>query len=220
VLTTGGCRARAIVTRVISVGTPGSAGSALKEAVAVLRRGGVVAFPTETFYGLGAAALDAGAVRRVFEIKGRPEGKPVLVLVDSVPMVEAVALEISPRARALMAAHWPGALTLVLRARPEVPVEVTAATATVGVRLSAHPTARALVTALGLPVTAPSANPSGGTPPTTAAEVLAHFRDRLDLVLDGGVTAGGQPSTVIDVTVEPPRVLRAGAVRLGFHERH
>ena len=186
----------------------------------MLRRGGLVAFPTETFYGLGAAALDAGAVRRVFEIKGRPEGKPVLVLVDSIPMVEAVALEISPRARALMAAYWPGALTLVLRARPEVPVEVTAATATVGVRLSAHPTARALVTALGLPVTAPSANPSGGTPPTTAAEVLAHFRDRLDLLLDGGVTAGGQPSTVLDVTVEPPRVLRAGAVRLEFGESH
>jgi L-threonylcarbamoyladenylate synthase len=202
------------LTRVITVPTLGPAESALTEAAAALRRGGLVAFPTETFYGLGAAALDPAAVRRVFEVKGRPEGKPVLVLVDSIAMVDVVALEIPPRARALMAAHWPGALTLVLRARPEVPPEVTAATGTVGVRLSAHPLARALVTALGAPITAPSANPSGATPPTTAAEVMELFRHRLELVLDGGATAGGPPSTVLDVTVEPPRVVRAGAVRL------
>ena len=202
------------MTRVITVPTLGPAESALTEAAAALRRGGLVAFPTETFYGLGAAALDPAAVRRVFEVKGRPEGKPVLVLVDSIAMVDVVALEIPPRARALMAAHWPGALTLVLRARPEVPPEVTAATGTVGVRLSAHPLARALVTALGAPITASSANPSGATPPTTAAEVMELFRHRLELVLDGGATAGGPPSTVLDVTVEPPRVVRAGAVRL------
>jgi L-threonylcarbamoyladenylate synthase len=202
------------LTRVITVPTLGPAESALTEAAAALRRGGLVAFPTETFYGLGAAALDPAAVRRVFEVKGRPEGKPVLVLVDSIAMVDVVALEIPPRARALMAAHWPGALTLVLRARPEVPPEVTAATGTVGVRLSAHPLARALVTALGAPITAPSANPAGAAPPTTAAEVMELFRHRLELVLDGGATAGGPPSTVLDVTVEPPRVVRAGAVRL------
>jgi L-threonylcarbamoyladenylate synthase len=202
------------VTRVISVKSPGAAETALTEAASVLRGGGLVAYPTETFYGLGAAALDPAAVRRVFEIKGRPEGKPVLVLVDSIAMVDVVALEIPPRARELMAAHWPGPLTLVLRARPEVPAGVTAATGTVGARLSAHPLARALVTALGAPITAPSANPAGAAPPTTAAEVLQHFRDRIELVLDAGATAGGAPSTVLDVTVEPPRVIRAGAVRL------
>lgn len=202
------------MTRVIALEGCAPTMSALHDAAAVLRTGGLVAFPTETFYGLGAAALDPVAVRRVFEIKGRPDGKPVLVLVDSVAMLDVLALEIPPRARALIAAHWPGALTLVFRARPQVPAEVTAGTGTVGARLSAHPVARALVAALGQPVTAPSANPSGSTPPTTAAAVLEHFGGRIELVLDGGATAGGEPSTVLDVTVEPPRVVRAGAVRL------
>jgi len=180
----------------------------------VLRAGGVVAFPTETFYGLGAAALDAAAARRVVAVKGRPDGKPLLVLVDSAAMVEVVAREIPPRARELMARYWPGPLTLVLPARPEVPDEVTAGSGTVGVRLSPHPVARGLVRALGAPVTAPSANRSGQPAPTTAAAVFADFRDRIELVLDGGVTTGGEPSTVLDATVDPPRVIRAGALRM------
>jgi L-threonylcarbamoyladenylate synthase len=183
-------------------------------AARVLRQGGLVAFPTETFYGLGADALAPTAVRRLLDVKGRPEGKPLLVLVDSLAMVESLALEVPAPARALIAAHWPGPLTLVLRARPHVPAEVTAGSSTVGVRLSAHPVARALVRALGRPVTAPSANPTDATPPTTVDAVLDYFRDRIELVLDGGATAGGEPSTVLDVTIDPPRVLRAGAVRL------
>jgi len=165
--------------------------TALGEAALVLARGGVVAFPTETFYGLGAAALERVAIRRIFELKGRPETKPLLLLVDSIAMA---------------------ALTLVLRARPGVPEEVTAGTRTVGVRLSPHPVALGLVRALRAPVTAPSANPSGLEPPTTASAVLAYFRDAIDLVVDGGATAGGEPSTVLDTTVDPPRVLRQGAV--------
>ena len=200
------------MTRVVVVDPAAPAAAALDEAAAVLRADGLVAFPTETFYGLGAAALRPGAARRVSEVKGRPDGKPLLVLVDSIAMTERLALTISPRARALMARHWPGALTLVLRARPELPAEVTAGTGTIGVRLSAHPVARALVTALGAPITAPSANPADHPPPTTAAEVIAYFADALPLVLDGGATPGGAPSTVLDVTVEPPRVIRAGAV--------
>jgi L-threonylcarbamoyladenylate synthase len=202
------------MTRILAVDPVAPAPAALAEAAAVLRRGGLVAFPTETFYGLGAAALSAAAVRRIFEVKGRAEAKPVLVLVDGVAMVDMVAREIPTPARTLMAAHWPGALTLVLRARDDVPVEVTAGSGTVGVRLSAHPVARGLVGALGAPVTAPSANPSGAAPPTTAAAVLAYFRGHIELVLDGGATGGGEPSTVLDVTVDPPRVVRAGAVRL------
>jgi L-threonylcarbamoyladenylate synthase len=186
----------------------------MREAAAVLRAGGLVAFPTETFYGLGAAALHPPAVRRVFEVKGRPDDKPLLVLVDSPAMAESLAAEIPAPARALMARHWPGPLTLVLRARPHVPVEVTAGSGTVGIRLSAHPVARGLVAALGEPVTAPSANPSGLAPPTAAGAVLVHFRGRVQLLLDGGETAGGPPSTVVDATVDPPRILRAGAVRL------
>jgi len=201
------------VTRVVPV-SPGTLKAALDEAAAVLRADGLVAFPTETFYGLGAAALRPAAVRRVFEAKGRPAGKPLLVLVDSIAMAERLAASIPPRARELMARHWPGALTLVLPARPEIPAEVTAGGATIGVRLSAHPVARALVTALGGPITAPSANPADRAAPTTAAEVVAYFRDAVALVLDGGATPGGEPSTVLDVTVEPPRVIRAGAVKV------
>jgi L-threonylcarbamoyladenylate synthase len=185
----------------------------LREAARTLTLGGVIAFPTETFYGLGVAALDGAAVDRLLALKGRPPGKPLLVLVDSVAMAESVA-EVSPAARALMARHWPGALTLVMAARARVPDGITAGTGTVGVRMSPHAIACGIVTALGAPVTAPSANPSGVPPPTIAAEVLRHFGSGIDLVLDGGPTTGGAPSTVLDVTVEPPRVLRAGAVRV------
>lgn len=185
---------------------------AMREAARVLRGGGLVAFPTETFYGLGAAGLHANGVRRVFEAKGRPASMPLLLLVDSRAMAASVVAEIPPRAVELMDRHWPGPLTLVLRAAPQVPAAVTAGTGTVGVRVPAHAVARALVRALGEPVTAPSANRTGGAPPVTAAEVLAQLGDALDLILDAGATPGGAPSTVLDVTVDPPRVIRQGAV--------
>jgi L-threonylcarbamoyladenylate synthase len=188
--------------------------AALSEAAAILARGGLAAFPTETFYGLGAAALDSVAVRRVFTAKGRPESKPVLVLVDSMTMLEALVEEIPRPARALIDRHWPGPLTLVFRARACVPSEVTAGSGTVGVRMPAHAVAIGLARALRGPVTAPSANLSGAPPPTTADEVLRVFGGAIDLVLDGGPTDGGLASTVVDVTADPPQVLRKGAVRL------
>jgi L-threonylcarbamoyladenylate synthase len=203
-----------VATAVVRVDPVAPDERVVREAADVLRRGGLVAFPTETFYGLGAAALDAAAVRRVFEVKGRPSSMPLLVLVDSAARLRHVTMEVPERARALMDRHWPGALTLVFRAAPQLPAELTAGTGTVGVRVPNHRVARALVSQLGLPVTAPSANPTGGDPPTTADGVLAYFRDVLDLVLDGGPTPGGAPSTVVDVTVDPPRVLRQGAVTL------
>jgi L-threonylcarbamoyladenylate synthase len=203
-----------VATAVVRVDPVAPDERVVREAVDVLRRGGLVAFPTETFYGLGAAALDAAAVRRVFEVKGRPSSMPLLVLVDSAARLRHVAIDVPERARTLMDRHWPGALTLVFRAAPQLPAELTAGTGTVGVRVPNHRVARALVSQLGLPVTAPSANPTGGDPPTTADGVLAYFRDVLDLVLDGGPTPGGAPSTVVDVTVDPPRVLRQGAVTL------
>lgn len=201
-------------TRVLTVDCGNPDVETLRDAASVLRAGGLVAFPTETFYGLGAAGLSADAVRRVFEVKGRPESKPLLLLVDSVAMLDRVASRIPPAARVLMARHWPGPLTLVMPARDAVPEAVTAGTGTVGVRLPAHPVARGLVTALGEPVTAPSANPSGAPPPTTAAEVLDHFDGIIDVVVDSGPTPGGEPSTIIDMTVDPPRILRQGAVPL------
>jgi L-threonylcarbamoyladenylate synthase len=205
---------RNTATAVVTVDARSPGPAALARAAAVLRDGGLVAFPTETFYGLGAAAGDAAAVRRVFAVKGRAESKPLLVLVDSIAMAETLACEVTPRARELMARHWPGALTLVLRARPGLPRELTGGTETIGVRLSPHPVARGLVRALGAPVTAPSANREGAPPPTTAAEVLRAFDGAIDLVLDGGATAGGLPSSVVDVTGEAPRVLRQGTVTL------
>ena len=203
----------AVVTDVLVVDPANPDAKALARAAAVLREGGLVAFPTETFYGLGAAACDASAVHRVFSVKARDPGKPLLVLVDSVAMAERVAV-VTPRARELMARHWPGALTLVLRARPEVPTELTSGTGTIGVRLSPHPVAHALVRALGSPLTAPSANLADAVPPTTAAAVLAVFDGAIELILDGGPTAGGPPSTVVDVTTDRPRVLRPGALAL------
>src|SRR5262249_24430933 len=197
-----------MATAVVRVDPVAPDDGVVREAADILRGGGLVAFPTETFYGLGAAALDAAAVRRVFEVKGRPSSMPLLVLLDTADRLPRLVVDVPDRARALMDRHWPGALTIVFRAAPSVPAEVTAGTGTVGVRVPSHPVPRALVNHLGVPVTAPSANPTGGDPPTTAAGVLAYFPDVLDLVLDGGPTSGGAPSTVVDVTVEPPRMLR------------
>lgn len=202
------------MTRTVAVDPRAPAREALGEAAAALKRGGMVAFPTESFYGLGVDALNSDAVGRLFAVKGRPDSKPVLVLVGSVAMAEALAPEISAGARELMARHWPGALTLVLRAAPHVPAQLTAGTGTIGIRIPGHTVAFSLVSAAGLPVTAPSANPSGESPPTTAAAVREYFGDRVDLILDGGPTAGGAGSTVADCTVWPPRILRPGPVAL------
>jgi len=184
------------------------------EAAAMVRRGGLVAFPTESFYGLGSNALEAAAVARVFSVKGRPDTKPVLVLVDSIAMAGQLAADVPDEVHALMARHWPGALTLILTARPHVPTAVTAGSGTVGLRMPGHPVALALVRAAGGPVTAPSANPSGAPPPTTAEAVRGYFAGAVDLIVDGGPTAGGTGSTVADCTTWPPRILRAGPVEL------
>jgi L-threonylcarbamoyladenylate synthase len=200
-------------TRRVTVNPAEPDAAVVADAAAVLRRGGVVAFPTETFYGLGALALDRAAVRRIFELKGRPRSRPLLVLVDSVEMAERFAT-IPRSARPLIARYWPGPLTLVVPARAVVPEELTASTGTVGIRVSAHPVARALVAAFGDPLTAPSANVTGEEPPTSAGAVLSSFDRAIELILDGGETPGGLPSTVLDVTVDPPRIIRHGAVTL------
>ena len=185
---------------------------AIAAAAAVIEAGGLVAFPTESFYGLGADALDTEAVARVFEVKGRPEQKALLVLVDSIDMAAGLAARISDGARALMARHWPGPLTLVLEAAARVPAGLTGGTGTIGVRMPGHAVARALVRSAGRPITAPSANPSEAAPPRTAAAVRGYFEGLVELILDGGPTAGGPGSTVADCTVWPPRILRQGPV--------
>jgi L-threonylcarbamoyladenylate synthase len=203
------------LTRVIAVDPARPDRTALDEAAAIVRAGGLVAFPTESFYGLGADALDPAAVERVCRAKGRPSDKPILALVGSPDMAERLTRGISPAVRDLMARHWPGPLTIVLAAAPEVPAGLTAGSGTIGLRMPGHAIALGLVEATGRPVTAPSANPSGAPPPTTAAAVRRYFDDEVDLILDGGTTGGGTGSTVADCTVWPPRVLRAGPVALG-----
>jgi L-threonylcarbamoyladenylate synthase len=203
-----------ISTRLVRVDPRDPSLAALKDAAEILLAGGLVAFPTETFYGLGANALDARAFGRVYAVKGRPEGKPLLVLVDSVRMVETLVEEISPTALTLMTRYWPGPLTLVLKAIRGLPAHLTAEVGTIGVRLPPHPVAFGLVRAAGVPITAPSANLSGEQPPTTATEVLRAFEGKIDLVIDGGATKGGLPSTILDLTVAPPRIVRKGALDL------
>ncbi len=199
-------------TRVLVVDSVDPDPGALAEAAAVLQRGGLVAFPTETVYGLGVHAGNAAAVRRLFAAKGRPATNPVIVHVAHAADVPGVVAA-WPETAALLARHfWPGPLTLVLPRGPEVPAEVSAGGPTVAVRVPRHPLAHALLRAAALPVAAPSANPSTHLSATTAAHVLKGLDGRIDLVLDGGPAGGGIESTVVDVTVTPPRLLRPGLI--------
>jgi L-threonylcarbamoyladenylate synthase len=183
---------------------------AVARAAAVLRRGGLVAFPTETVYGLGASALDAAAVARVFAAKGRPSNNPLIVhLAGAADAVRVCAAWPAAAAR-LAERFWPGPLTLVLPRRPELPDAVTAGGPTVAVRVPAHAVARALIAAAGGPVAAPSANRSGYLSPTRAEHVLAGLDGRIEMVLDAGAVPGGIESTVLDLTGDPPRLLRPG----------
>ena len=184
--------------------------SICQESARIVRHGGVIAVPTESFYALAADPLKAEAVARVAVIKGRPSDKPILVLLANAAQVGLFASAPSPLVRALMEAYWPGPLTLVVPARPGLPVELTAGTGTVGVRWSAHPILQAIVSETG-PLTGTSANRSGAPPCTLAAEVVAACGDDLDLIVDDGATAGGPPSTVLALTGRP-QLVRAGAI--------
>ncbi len=186
----------------------------IAEAAEVVRRGGLVALPTETVYGLGANALDAAAVEAIFAAKGRPPNNPVIVHVADAAAAEALAADWPQGAAKLAERFWPGPLTLVLPKRPIVPDIVTAGGATVGVRVPAHPVALALLRASGVPIAAPSANRSSRVSPTTAAHVLGDLDGRIDMILDAGPTPGGLESTVLDLAVEPAVVLRPGLVKL------
>lgn len=181
---------------------------AIARASEVIRAGGLVAFPTETVYGLAANALDEAAVLRVYEAKGRPAGKPLPVQVASIGDVTALASEIPEVARRLMDAFFPGPLTLVMRASERVPEIVTAGTATVGIRMPDHPVALALIRAAGTPIVAPSANLSDQPSPTDADQVRAYLDGKIEMILDAGPSELMVASTVLDVTVEPPRILR------------
>jgi L-threonylcarbamoyladenylate synthase len=186
----------------------------IAEAAGVLARGGLVAFPTETVYGLGARGLHERDIDRIFAAKERPRGHPLILHVDGESMARTLAASWPERAAALARAFWPGPLTLVVDRAAHVPDAATGGLATVGLRAPRHPVALALIAAVGEPLAAPSANAHTHISPTTAAHVVRSLGDRVDLVLDAGPCAHGIESTVIDLASGPPRVLRAGAASL------
>jgi L-threonylcarbamoyladenylate synthase len=186
----------------------------IARAADILRAGGLVAFPTETVYGLGAHALDAAAVTRVFAAKGRPAEDPLIVHVHHIDALAALTAAVPDTATALASRFWPGPLTMVLQRSDVVPREVTAGLDTVAIRVPAHPIAHALMTAAAVPIAAPSANLFSRPSPTRAEHVLQDLDGRIDLVIDGGPTTVGVESTVIDLTGPAPTILRPGAVTL------
>jgi L-threonylcarbamoyladenylate synthase len=185
---------------------------ALLQAAEILRAGGLVAFPTETVYGLGANALDAAAVEKIFVAKQRPHWDPVIVHVADVAAARALTTSWPDSAARLAEAFWPGPLTLLLPRSSAIPDLCTAGRANVGLRLPAHPVARALIAAAGVPVAAPSANIFGHISPTTAEHVLADLDGRIDAVLDGGGCTVGVESTVLDPVSTPPLIYRPGGI--------
>jgi len=189
---------------------PASAPEALARAADALRRGELVVLPTDTVYGLAAWPWDAAAVARVYAAKGRPEAKAIPVLVGEVGHLPRVAAALPPCAERLAARFWPGALTLVVPKHPKLPAALSPYP-TVGVRMPNHPDALALLRLTG-PLAVTSANRSGEPPARTAAEAAAQLGDAVALVLDAGPAPGGLPSTVVDCTTTPPRVLRPGPV--------
>lgn len=181
-------------------------------AVDLLREGGVVAYPTDTLYGLGADAFNEQAVERVFVIKGRPHGMPLPLLLADADALAQVASDVPPLARVLAERFWPGALTLVIPRSAKVPELVSGRGWKVGVRVPDHPVPRELARRLGAPITGTSANKSGGPDPKTAEDVRKQLGKTVDMVIEGGGLPAGQPSTVLDLTGPSPRIVRAGAI--------
>ena len=199
-------------TRVIQVDPKAPEAEVIKQACETLRRGGLVAFPTDTLYALGGNALDPKAIERVHTVKGRHHGKPLSVLVPSVEAAAGLATRLPDGVRDLMRASWPGALTVVVKAAPSIPGVLTASSGTVGLRMPAGAVAQALLTAFGGPIIGTSANKAGGADPADAKTVQKAIGGQIDLILDGGRVTLGVPSTVIDCTTEPARILREGAI--------
>ena len=186
--------------------------SAVDRAAEILVSGGLVAYPTESFYGLAVDATNEKAIQRLFRAKKRSGSRPVLILIPSVEILSRYVDPIPPIALRLMETFWPGGLTLVFGAGPRVSPLLAAGTNKIGVRLSSHPVAMALTQAIGVPISGTSANISGEPACRNADDVLACLGERVDLILDGGMTTGAAGSTVLDVTVDPPRILREGMI--------
>ncbi len=203
---------QAILAEVVPTHTPALFLAAVRRAADWLRAGEVVALPTETVYGLAASALDERAVARIFEVKGRPAHNPIIVHVASLDMAKRCVADWPALAGRLAQAFWPGPLTLVLPRAKEIPGVVTAGGVTVGVRWPNHALIQAVIRECGFPLAAPSANPANRVSPTVAEHVRKHLGDKIRLIVDGGPAQIGIESTVLDITVSPPRLLRPGMI--------
>ena len=188
--------------------------NAIEEAAAILRRGGLLGIPTETVYGLGADGLNEDAVRRIFLAKGRPQDNPLILHVPDAGWLERCCTDIPPAAYALAERFWPGPLTMILPRRDCVPLRTTGSLDTVGVRCPDHPVTRAIIAAADTPVAAPSGNTSGRPSPTCARHMMEDMMGKIDGIVDGGDCAVGVESTILDLTVQPPRLLRPGGLPL------
>ncbi len=184
----------------------------INKAADIIKNGGMVVFPAKCLYGLAVDAFDPVAVSRIFQVKQRPPSNPILVLIPDVSALDQLVTGVPPVARALMARFWPGDVTLVFEAGPDLPRVLTAATGKIGVRLPQHPVARALVQAVGIPVTGTSANISGENGCVRVNTLDPRLLQGVDMVLDTGTLKGGSGSTVVDITQSPPRVLRRGEI--------
>jgi L-threonylcarbamoyladenylate synthase len=184
----------------------------LAEAASVILSGGIVAVPTESFYGLAVSGLDEAAIRRLLRVKKMGDGHPILLLIPTAESAREYVRRFPPVAEKLMKSFWPGGLTLVMEAGAAISPLLTASTGKIGLRLSSHPVATGLAGAAGAPITGTSANITGSRPCVSAEEVQETLGQEIDLVLDGGITEGEKGSTVLDVTTEPPIILREGLV--------
>lgn len=204
----------AVSTHVLYVNPDAPESEPIQQAAQILSAGGLVAFPTETVYGLGANALDAQAVDRIFVAKGRPASDPIIVHLYNLAQLSTVAINIPDLTYELARRFWPGPLTFVLQRGPNVPPNVSAGMSTVAVRMPSHPVAVALLQAANLPIAAPSANRFARPSATTAAHVLEDLDGRIDCILDGGAAVIGVESTILDLTKPQPVVLRPGGITL------
>jgi L-threonylcarbamoyladenylate synthase len=186
----------------------------INEAVKVISGGGTVAFPTESFYGLGVDATNPRAINRLFRIKRRYPALPILILISSLRELPKYVASIPSGAKGVGKKFWPGGLTMIFQSSPILPSVLTAGKGKVGIRVSSHPLANTLSRALNVPITGTSANISGRPPCIMADQVVECLGDDLDLILDGGITEGGYPSTILDVTCDPPLIIREGIIRV------
>ncbi len=185
---------------------------AYKSAGEILKDGGIVAFPTDTVYGLGAVYTNKEAVTKIFEAKGRDEGKPLSILISDISEVSLLTDEISPKAKKLMEKYWPGALTLIFKKKDGIPDNVTAGGNTIGIRMPKSEAARNIIKEAGAPLATPSANTSGKRSAISAKDVLEDLDGKIDMLVDGGTADIGIASTVVDTTTEPLKILREGSI--------